>query len=288
MDVLLRQRRDGSVGVQLELHEDEVPELQVAVAVAAGGALGPSATDPLSAVIEELRVGAARARAADRPEVVGATEADDPLRRHSDLLPEPDRIFVLAEAELGVACEDGDPEVVGVDPHVVEDELPGELDRTLLEVLTEREVAEHLEEGQVIRVEPDLVDVGGAEAFLRRGQERCGRPLVSEEERHQRLHAGAVQQRRVVPLGRDERAGRVPFVPLRLEEREKPLAELSRGAHLLVILRVASFGTDSTQTRTEGLSALPWGTSRFPRPLPRSASRTGASRRGGGRANLFR
>ena len=45
-----------------------------------------------------------------------------------------------------------------------------ELDRALLEVLPEREVAEHLEERQVVSVEPDLVDVGGAEGLLRRGR----------------------------------------------------------------------------------------------------------------------
>ena len=67
-------------------------------------------------------------------------------RRHALRLPEADRVLVLAEPELGIAGEDGHPELVRVDLQVVEDELPGEVDRAFLEVLAEREVAEHLEE----------------------------------------------------------------------------------------------------------------------------------------------
>jgi hypothetical protein len=51
-------------------------------------------------------------------------------------------------------------------------ELPGELDRALFEVLADREVAHHLEEGEVVAVEADLVDVGRPEALLVRGQQR--------------------------------------------------------------------------------------------------------------------
>ena len=172
VDVLLRERRDRAVGVELELHEDEVPELEVPLARAARRALRSPAAERLAAVVEELGVGPARPGAADRPEVVGAVEADDALGRHPDLLPEPHRLFVLAEPELRVAREDRHPEEIGVDLHVVEDELPGEVDRAVFEVLTEREVAEHLEEREVEAVEADLVDVRGSEDLLRRCQER--------------------------------------------------------------------------------------------------------------------
>ena len=163
--------------MELVLHEDEVPELEEALALAAGRALGAAAADVLAAVVEELGVRPARAGAADRPEVVRAVEPHDPLGRHAFRLPEPDRLFVLAEPELGVAGEDGDPEAIGVDLHVVEDELPREVDRAFLEVLAEREVAEHLEEGEVEAVEPDLVDVRGAEELLRRS--RAAAPVAA-------------------------------------------------------------------------------------------------------------
>ena len=231
VDVLLRKRRDRAVVVQLVLHEDEVPELEEAFALAARRTGRATAPDLLAAVVEELGVRPAGARAADRPEVVRAVEPDDALRGQALRLPEAHRLLVLAEPELRIAGKDGHPELVGIDLHVIEDELPGEVDRALLEVLTEREVAEHLEEGQVERVEPDLVDIRGAEDLLDGRQERSRGRLAAEEVRHERLHARAVEQRRPVPVRRDERAGRVPLVTLRLEEREEALSELGARAH---------------------------------------------------------
>ena len=52
------------------------------------------------------------------------------------------------------------------------DQLPGELDRLALEVVAEREVAEHLEEGVVARARADVLEVvvlaGDPHALLRR------------------------------------------------------------------------------------------------------------------------
>ena len=70
--------------------------------------------------------------------------------------------------ELRIARMHGHPDAIPVELHVLLDELGRERDRALLEVLPEREVAEHLEERQVVAVEPDLVDVDGPEALLRR------------------------------------------------------------------------------------------------------------------------
>src|SRR5205085_7811624 len=138
-----------------------------ALALAARRAFGPAAADVLAPVEEDLRVGPAWPGTADRPEVVRARQAHDPLGRHSDPLPVRDRNLVLAEAELWVACEDADPDRVEVELHVLEDELPREVDRAFLEVLPEREVPEHLEEGEVEGVETDLLDVRRAEDLLR-------------------------------------------------------------------------------------------------------------------------
>ena len=100
-----------------------------------------------------------------------------------------------------------------------------------LEVLAEREVAEHLEEGQVVAVAPDLVDVGRPEALLRGAGERRGRRLAAEEVRHLRLHPGGRQQRRVVVCARDERPRRQPLVALLLEVGEEALAQLGGRLH---------------------------------------------------------
>ncbi len=118
---------------------------------------------------------------------------------------------------------DSDPHAVPVELHVLEDELAGERDRALLEVLAEREVPEHLVEGEVVAVEADLVDVDGAEDLLRRRGEGRGRRLEPEEERHLRLHSCSGEERRVVACARDERVRRAAQVPTLLEEREEAL-----------------------------------------------------------------
>ena len=72
---------------------------------------------------------------------------------------------------LVVAVEDRDQELVLGQAVVPGDQVPGELDRLFLEVVAEREVAQHLEEGVVARGVADILEVvvlaAGAHAFLR-------------------------------------------------------------------------------------------------------------------------
>src|SRR5438876_7680609 len=153
--------------MELVRNEDEVPQLEEALAArAAGLAVVVAAAGLLAPVPVHLGVLAARAWAADRPEVLGGGQWDDPLRRHPDLLPEADCLLVGAELQAGIAGVHGDPDVVPVELQALLHELGRVLDRALLEVLAEREIAEHLEEREVVAVEPDLVDVLGAEDLL--------------------------------------------------------------------------------------------------------------------------
>ncbi len=231
VDVLLRKRRQRAVRVLLVGHEDEVPELEEPRAARAGRrAIGLAAAVLLAPVVVQLGVRAARSGPAHRPEVLGGRQRHDPLDRHADPLPELDRDLVGTELELRIAGVHGHPDAVPVEPHVLPDELARELDRAFLEVLPEREVAEHLEERQVVAVEADLVDVGGPEGLLRCRQQRRRRRLEAEEVRHHRLHAGAREERRAVVGARDERRRRHAHVALRLEEREEALAQLVRSS----------------------------------------------------------
>ncbi len=116
VDVLLRQRRQRPVRMLLVLHEDEIPELEEAVAARAGGCAGRIAAAVLQAPVPvDLRVGTARPGTADRPEVLRARERDDPLRRHPDRLPLLDRDLVRPEPEDGVAGVDGHPDPIPVE-----------------------------------------------------------------------------------------------------------------------------------------------------------------------------
>ena len=227
VDVLRGQRRQRPVRVLLVRHEDEVPELEKPVtARARGRAVRLAAAVLLAPVPEDLGVRAARAGAADGPEVLDGRQRNDALGRHSDPLPELDRVLVGPELQLRVTGVHRDPDAIPVELHALLDELRRECDRALLEVLPEREVAEHLEEGQVMAVEPDIVDVDGAEALLRRRRERRRRWLETEEVRHLRLHAGGREKARLVVGARNQGGRRHAQVILFLEEREKALAQL--------------------------------------------------------------
>ena len=88
-------------------------------------------------------------------------------------------IFFHSAAGLLVVVIDGDEQASLGEPEFLGDQLPGELDRALLEIVAEGEIAEHLEEGVVPGGIADIVEVvvlaAGAHAFLRRGGARIGR-----------------------------------------------------------------------------------------------------------------
>ncbi len=183
------------VGKLLVLHEHQVPDLDEAVAVGVGRA-GRAAGDMLAVVVENLRAGAARAGVAHRPEIIGGGDADDaPVRQAGNLLPKAESLVVL-----GVDRDDqpvlGEAEFLG-------DQVPGELDRALLEVVAEREVPQHFEEGVVARGVADIVEIvvlaAGAHAFLRGHGAHIGALLHAGEDVLELHHAGVGEhQRRVV------------------------------------------------------------------------------------------
>ena len=165
VDRRARQLDALAAGVLLELHEHEVPDLDEAVAVGVGRA-GRSARDLVAVVVEDLRARTARAGVAHRPEIVGAGDAHDlGVGQPGDLLPQIERLVVVDI--------DRDHQAIGRQAEFLGDQVPGELDRAVLEVVAEREVAEHLEEGVMARRVADIVEVvvlaAGAHAFLRRG-----------------------------------------------------------------------------------------------------------------------
>ena len=220
---------DALAGCELlVLHEDEVPDLDEAVAVGLGRA-GRAARDVGAVVVEDFGAGAARAGVAHRPEIVGAGDAQDLLvRQAGDLLPQVEGLVVVDI--------DGDQELVRRDRVILGDQLPGELDRALLEVVAEREVAEHLEEGVVARGIADIVEIvvlaAGAHAFLRGGRARVRQLLGAGEDVLELHHAGIGEhQRRVVP--RHERGRRHDLVVVALEEIKKAFTDIVDAAHAL-------------------------------------------------------
>ena len=168
VDARRRQGRSLSAGVAVELHEDQIPELQKLSARAGGlelqgvgraGAVGGGAQ-----IVVQLGAGTAGASVGHLPEVVAVAQGVNPLRRDpGDLDPEPRR--------LRVGVMHGDKEAVRIESHVGGQESPGVLHGLALEVVAEGEVAEHLEEGVVAGRTPHLLEVvvlaPGAHTFLR-------------------------------------------------------------------------------------------------------------------------
>ena len=195
VDAGLGQRRERTLLVHLVLHEHKVPVLEEAIAVAARGAVGVVAAHLGAEVVVELGAGPARPGGpGGSPEVVLAPEPDDALVAEAVGLPQRDGLVV--HGHLVVAAEDADPHLAAVDAEAVgELQRPG--DGVGLEVVAEREVAEHLEEGEVARRLAHVLDVRGAEAALAGGHARGGRRVDAEEVGLVLLHAG----------GREEHAG---------------------------------------------------------------------------------
>ena len=221
------RQRDPVAGLDLlELHEDEVPELQEPVAVLVGRA-GRAALQGLALVDEDLGARAAGTRIAHLPEIVGGRDADDLVVGESgDLLPQRGRVLVVVV--------DGDEEPVLRQVEFLRDQVPGELDGERLEVVAEREVSQHLEEGVVARRVADIVEVvvlaAGAHAFLRSRGAAVGPLLDAREDVLELHHAGIGEhQRRVV--ARHERARGQHLVAVLREVLEKGRPDFVDAAH---------------------------------------------------------
>ena len=211
VDRRLRQRAAIAGGELLELHEDQVPDLDPAVAVA-GRALAMAAGRLDRAVnlgalqVVDLAAGAAGAGLAHGPEVVLVPEADDAIVADArDLLPE--------HARLVVGLVDGVDQPLGLDGVGLGQQLVGEGDGVGLEVVTEREVPQHLEEGLVARRAADVLQIvvlaAGAHALLRAGGAREGRLRLAGEEVLELIHSGVGEQQRRIVERDQRRAGRL-------------------------------------------------------------------------------
>ena len=199
---------DAIVGAELlELHEDEIPDLDEAVAILVRAARR-TAGDALAMVEEDLRARAARAGLAHRPEIVGGRDADDAVvGQAGDLAPQRRRFLVL-----GI---DRDQQPVGRQCEFLGDQVPGEFDRPVLEIVAEGEIAQHLEEGVVPGGIADIVEIvvlaAGAHAFLR-GRGALIGPGLDAGEDVLELHHARIGEHQCRVVARHERRRGHPLV----------------------------------------------------------------------------
>ena len=227
----VRQRLERPVVEHVVLHEHEVPELDEAVAVAVGPAVGPAAAELGPAVVVQLRARAARADRPGLPEVVAA-EPHDPLRRHAHLEPELDRLLVGRRPSRRRGRRSptaGRGRTRSPSGEVTSCQACSTANA--LEVVADREVAEHLEERQMVRGAPDLVDVDRAEALLHGDEALVRRLLLAEEVALQRLHPGRGDEDALIPCRRHQRPARELHMPGGGEVVDEAASDLVR-AHV--------------------------------------------------------
>ena len=208
----------------LELHEDEVPYFDIAVAVGVGAA-GRAAGDGRAVVVEEFRTRAAGTGVAHRPEIVRGGDAHDTLFGQArDLAPQVESPVVVAV--------DGGPEAVPVEPQFAGDQSPRQFYGGVLEIVSEREVPQHLEEGVVARRIPHIVQVvvlaAGAHAFLAGRGATAGAGLLAGEDVLELHHPGVGEQQRRVVV-RHQRPRGNDLVIVGGEEVEKRAPDLAGG-----------------------------------------------------------
>ena len=197
------QRPTLAIGLLVELHEDEVPDLDEAVAVFVGRA-GRAAGDVVAVIVEHFGARAAWAGFAHRPEIVGGGDAQDAaFGKPGDLAPQIERLVV--------GMVDGRGQPPGVETPFAGQQRPGVLDRVCFEIVAEAEIAEHLEKGVMARGVADIVQIvvlaPRANAFLARRRARGGRALAAGEGVLERHHARVDEHQRGIVVRDQRRAG---------------------------------------------------------------------------------
>ena len=188
VDAGLRERDLCAIGLLIELHEDEVPELEETLFAAVSRTAAVAELRP--SIEEDLRARSVGAGVGHAPPVV-VVEALDAIGRHPDAVAPDVGCVVIGEV-------DRDPQTLGVEAEHVGDQLPHVGDGLLLEVVAEAEVAQHLEEGEVSRRATHLVEIivlaAGPDHLLDADGTRVRRRLLTQEVRLERHHPGVGEQ----------------------------------------------------------------------------------------------
>jgi hypothetical protein len=115
------------------------------------------------------------------PEVISLAQTNDVSGVNADLV-YPDLVSLL------VVFIDRGPEKVLRDLESLGQELPSPRNSLVLEIVAEREVAEHLKEGAVTRGVTYALKVGGTDTFLTGSNSVAGRNFLTGEELLHRSH----------------------------------------------------------------------------------------------------
>ena len=183
IDILLGKRMQLPRFVPVELHEHQIPNFEIPIAAASHGAIRRSAGKSLSLVVDQLRTGAARPYRAHGPEIIFLSQADDMIFRKPHILVPDGKGVVVIQIDGGV-------EAVRIQPYVLREKGPGPGNGLPFEIISKAEIPQHFEKGMMPGGTSHVVDVVGANTFLRRGgPKNLGGP-DTQKVRFEGNHAG--------------------------------------------------------------------------------------------------
>ena len=226
-----RQRRQRAVGRTVELHEHVVPDFDETIAIFIRGT--GRATEVVRAVIvEDFTARAAGTGIGHLPEIVGrkrralvVTDADDAFRWQTNLI-QPDVVGLV----VGV-IDRGQQALFRQLPDLGQ-QLPGPANGFFLEIVTERPVAQHLEEGVVARGVTHRIQIvvfaTRTQAALHIGGAHIAALFRTQEHVLELHHAGIGEQQGGV-IARHQRRRRHDGMALGGEEVEKVAADIRGG-----------------------------------------------------------
>ena len=216
INVFLSQFGIIALAVIVELGEDVVPDFHITVAIAANRAVRLAAAVLLTAVIVNLRAGAA-GTGAMLPEIIGLTKPEDPVSGYTDF-------FIPDFKRLIVILVDGRIQSVFVQTNYLGQEFPAPGNGFMFEVVTEGEITQHLKIGAMAGGFTDVLNITGTDALLAGAHPMTGRLHLTGEIGLHGCHAGVDQQQRSIILGNQGKAGQAQMA-LTFEEREKHLTQ---------------------------------------------------------------
>ena len=226
VDARLGQVADDLVRFLRELHEDEVPDFDEAVAVFLW-ATRRAAPDVIAVVVEDFRTRATRTVRAHGPEIVLGRDADDlVIGKAGSLLPQVESFIVRVV--------DGNEQLLGIEPPLLGQQRPRMVDRLFLEIVAKAEIAEHFEERMVARRVADIVEIvvlsACAHAFLRARRARRRRRFKACESVLERHHARIDEHQRGI-AERHQGCARHFLVPVGGEVIEERAADFVGRRH---------------------------------------------------------
>ena len=264
VDVLGRQRHQTIILGVVVLNEDEVPKLNIALAVAVdatdmpGHALLVARLRPPIDV--DLAARPARPGVAHLPEVVFAAAEDDVAGIDVGLgAPVARRLFVAPQIAL-IILENGGPQALLRQMPHVRQQLPGPRDGFLLVIVAKGPIPQHLEEGMMYWRPADVIQIvvlaAHAHALLRIGHAPRLRLAQGQEDLLELIHAGIGEQQRGIAQRHQRSAGH-DRVALAGKEIKELLAHFGAGRDAFVGHQDILHSTRDVRRRTATLDRPP-------------------------------